>query len=140
MGITAEQVYEHISIDHDCWEWHGFHDRDGYAYLSFAQTPVHRVVFEDTFGPMPKGTQIDHLCRNTSCVNPTHLEAVTSAENIRRRVRRLPDACPRGHAYTPENTYVYSVTGHRHCRACRRMACVVADAKRRPPKRKNGRI
>lgn len=27
---------------------------------------------------------IDHLCRNRSCVNPEHLEPVTRGENIRR--------------------------------------------------------
>jgi hypothetical protein len=39
---------------------------------------------ESTVGPIPSGMQIDHLCRNTLCVNPDHMEVVTNAENGRR--------------------------------------------------------
>lgn len=35
-------------------------------------------------GPLPPGLELDHLCRNKSCVRPDHLEAVTHRENMRR--------------------------------------------------------
>ena len=66
--------------------------------------------------------QLDHLCRNTRCVNPEHLEAVTQRENILRGIgfaarQARQENCIHGHAFTPENTYVHK--GHRYCRACR---------------------
>jgi hypothetical protein len=52
-------------------------------------------------------------------VNPDHLEPVSHGENVRRGLRgRLVTHCSRGHAYTPENTFLNH--GHlRECRACR---------------------
>lgn len=35
-------------------------------------------------------------------------------------VNALKTACPQGHEYTPENTYVIPSSGSRSCRACRR--------------------
>jgi hypothetical protein len=46
---------------------------------------IHRKHYEQFKGPIPDGLEIDHTCRNTRCVNPEHLEAVTHAENLRRR-------------------------------------------------------
>ena len=84
------------------------------AYLQ-----AHRVVYEALVGPIPDGLWIDHLCRNRSCVNPDHLEPVTPKENIRRGVKskRNWTACPKGHTYTPDNTY-WRPTGQRRCRDC----------------------
>jgi hypothetical protein len=45
---------------------------------------AHRWMYEQKIGPIPKGLVIDHLCRNTRCVNPDHLEPVTRGENTRR--------------------------------------------------------
>lgn len=45
----------------------------------------------------------DHLCRNTKCVNPEHLEYVSELENIRRGkgiFNSDPDRCPNGHLYS----------------------------------------
>jgi hypothetical protein len=50
-----------------CWVWQRGKDRDGY-------------------GSIPDGLELDHLCRVTSCVNPDHIEPVTSAENTRRGI------------------------------------------------------
>jgi hypothetical protein len=34
---------------------------------------------------IPEGHEVDHLCRNPSCINPGHFELVTKNENIRRK-------------------------------------------------------
>lgn len=83
---------------------------------------VHRVMFEHHVGPVPDGMQLDHvagLCGNRNCCNPAHLEPVTASENIRRQdhANRRKTECPRGHAYTPENTRIDSA-GKRRCRQC----------------------
>jgi len=65
-----------------CWLYQGTLNKKGYAFVCgrFA----HRVMWEDRFGTIPEGREIDHLCRNRNCCNPEHLETVTHAENIRR--------------------------------------------------------
>lgn len=45
---------------------------------------AHILYYRKYKGDIPEGCEIDHLCRNTSCVNPDHLEAVSHAINIQR--------------------------------------------------------
>jgi hypothetical protein len=112
-----------------CWEWRASRDRDGYGRFRFpgCLRRSHRLAYEWLVGEIPEGLQLDHLCRNTACVNPTHLEPVTSKENTRRGLRpRLPNRavthCPQGHEYSPENTYRCPPKGWRSCRECSREA------------------
>jgi hypothetical protein len=81
------------------------------------------VAYELFVGPIPEGLELDHLCRNPSCVNPAHLEAVTHRENVRRGDLHLVFGsrthCTMGHEFTDENTYPRP-TGGRGCRECRR--------------------
>src|SRR6202030_118623 len=70
-----------------CWLWLGACNEFGYG--KFGKVKAHRFSYEREKGPIPDGLEIDHLCRNKSCVNPDHLEAVTHGEN-RRRVPHLP--------------------------------------------------
>jgi hypothetical protein len=117
-----------------CWMWNGHITRVGYGAISKGQlttsrsyemAPAHRVSYEVHVGPIPKGLEIDHLCRVRACVNPAHLEAVTHSVNVSRgtsgRVRgaehRAKTHCPRGHPYSDENTYL-NTRGHRECRTC----------------------
>lgn len=63
---------------------------------------AHRAAHELWIGAIPDGYTVDHLCHNDDllcvggrcphrrCVEPSHLEAVTSAENNRRRRQRFP--------------------------------------------------
>lgn len=104
-----------------CWLWRGSKDAKGYGAIRVSPlvcARAHRVSYELMIGPIPEGLQLDHLCFNTSCVNPAHLEPVTNAENMRRRGARTTH-CPRGHPYDQANTYI-NASGHRFCRACKR--------------------
>jgi len=71
----------------DCWEWTGsLFQGTGYAQVWADGTTRlgHRVVYELLVGPIPKGLELDHLCRVRSCVNPAHLEPVTHKVNMER--------------------------------------------------------
>jgi hypothetical protein len=45
---------------------------------------AHIRAYTETYGPIPEGWVIDHICGNKACSTPSHLEAVTLAENARR--------------------------------------------------------
>lgn len=68
-----------------CWNWVGGLDV-GYGFFTVPgrKFAAHRWAYENLVGPIPDGLHLDHLCLNTRCVNPDHLEPVTRAENTRR--------------------------------------------------------
>lgn len=80
---------------------------------------AHRVSWRIKHGRWPT-LYLDHLCRVRECVNPEHLEEVTHAENVRRSPLVNKTHCPRGHEYTPENSYFIPSTGGKMCRTCER--------------------
>lgn len=107
-----------------CWVWIGRHwFPNGYGAHRTGPgkgaRPAHVIAYEHHVGPVPDGLQLDHRCRNRACVNPDHLEPVTGSVNTLRQdhAGRRKTHCPRGHAYTPENT-ITSKDGKRRCRAC----------------------
>lgn len=117
---------DYVIQENGCWEWVGSKSR-GYGSMNWrgrSGVRAHRITYEIAKGPIPAGLCLDHLCRNTSCVNPDHLEAVTHRENVLRGAgtparHAKQTHCREGHEFTPENTYRFP-TGQRRCRTCTR--------------------
>ena len=67
-----------------CWLWTGGKMFQGYGNfgLNGKTKKAHRLAYMILKGPIPNHTELDHLCRHPSCVNPSHLEAVTHQVNI----------------------------------------------------------
>ena len=89
---------DRIDFDIDgCWLWTGARNSRGYGVLryDYRYAYAHRVAYTWLVDPASPiypgvpGTQLDHLCCVKRCVNPTHLEPVTNAENCRRHWARV---------------------------------------------------
>lgn len=111
-----------------CWNYTRAKDFLGYGKIGYLGKVIsaHRVSYMVWKGKIPDGLTIDHLCKNPSCINPDHLEAVTLRENVLRS-RRMTDNksrkthCINGHELTEENTYIIKSHYARKCRTCARV-------------------
>lgn len=71
----------------ECIVWVAARDPAGYGAFKAAdgrKVNSHRWIWEKIMGPIERGLELDHLCRNRACVNLEHLEPVTRTENVRR--------------------------------------------------------
>lgn len=118
-----DRILERVAVDaQGCWVWQrGRHKDSGYAVITVndRQRLAHRVSYETFVGPIPDGLTIDHLCRNTSCVNPEHLDPVTMRENALRgtspaAANARKTTCQEGHPFDRVDP-----TGRRICRTCK---------------------
>lgn len=123
---------QYAPAEDGCWTWLGSTDK-GYGLLglkiggTWRTVKAHRFSYELNVGPIPKGLQLDHLCRNRACVNPAHLEPVDNRTNSLRgqspvALNARATHCPKGHEYTPDNTIVKATRCGlgRECRQCGR--------------------
>lgn len=119
-----------IVNDDDCWGWPGAPSSDGYSVLTVALSGgyfhcrAHRLAFFLFRGDIQQGLVLDHLCRNRACVNPFHLEQVTSRVNVLRGIGISAEYshrtnCARGHPLCGSNLFI-DCHGRRVCLECRR--------------------
>lgn len=115
-----------------CWMWKAEKCPKGYGlFRKFGKRDrtarvAHRVSYQDRYGKIPKGKVLDHLCRVTSCVRPTHLEAVTNRVNVLRgfgpsSINARKTRCINGHRLAGKNLYVGRGTygKQRACKICK---------------------
>ena len=71
-----------------CWLWIGYKQPKGYGeFIPHRGHKVlaHRYSYELEYGPIAPGMQVDHICRQRSCVRPEHLRLVTNKRNQEHR-------------------------------------------------------
>jgi hypothetical protein len=109
--------------DDGCWLWTARKLPSGYGQFWFHGEKVyaHRWAYTYLGGmPLVPKMVIDHLCRNPSCVNPSHLEQVTNHENCVIRGTGAnyetyrTDICKRGHSMADAIVRPHG----RRCRKC----------------------
>lgn len=128
--MTDEVFWSFVDKSGDCWLWTGSTaTKTGYGKAG-RRGNAHRVAYELIKGPVPDDKQLDHLCRERLCVNPDHLEPVTTQENLLRGKTKAAEnaaktRCLRGHELTGDNVRVNiwlnkkgEIRQRRKCRAC----------------------
>lgn len=134
-----ERFWLYVYKTPGCWLWLGKRNRQGYGHFvpnaakSRGTVNAHRFAYECLVGPVPKGMQLDHLCRVEACVRPEHLEPVTPSENVRRgrttqlRLRKLERGfCDRGH-----DLAIFWNVRFKRCWACHRESAKMAGRRMR---------
>lgn len=118
-----KRFFQKIVVDKktNCWNWIGGKDQQGYGqgFYKGKRERVHRVIYALYKGKIPRGKifQLDHLCRNHSCCNPSHLELVTPQINGLRgyglqAINARKTDCKYGHTFKPQKR------GGRYCPTC----------------------
>lgn len=63
------------------------HNKDGYLRLLNRSSTgprmkmYHRITYEATHGEIPRGYEVDHICRNRACQNIRHLQLLKVSEH-----------------------------------------------------------
>lgn len=130
-----------ITADNDCWLWKAGGRVGPYGGLMMPnKRPIgaHKMAWLLTHGPIPDGLSVRHTCDIPLCCNPKHLFLGTHTDNMRdmtakgRNHQTRKTLCPRGHAYTPENTI--HPRGNPNWRWCRTCAAAAKTKHRRQQK------
>lgn len=118
ISIFCKRLPEFASLI-DCWPIQT-RRKDGYATFGdrsvFSELYAHRIVWNEVFGPIPVGWEVDHACHTRNCVNPLHLRACPLAENRRWAPWGKATECPHGH------TKADNKAGRLFCPECTRLA------------------
>lgn len=128
-----DRFWEKVNKGDGCWVWTAA-TAQGYGTFRLADGPMigaHRWAYEQEYGAIPAGLQVDHTCHNQDevclggvtclhrlCVRPAHLRVASPRVNTlagkslaAKNVRKTH--CPQGHPYD-----MLRERGGRECRRC----------------------
>jgi len=80
-----EWFFNQKQVENECWLWTGVRIKGGYGMLSVKGQRVlaHRFSLSLRLKrPISSGLEVRHMCHNTSCINPDHLEEGTHIQNM----------------------------------------------------------
>lgn len=85
-ATDAERFWVKVDKSGDCWQWTGA-TTNGYGVfrLNGAARLAHRVAYAWANGPVPNGSEVDHMCFNRGCVRPSHLRLLSHSLNGQNR-------------------------------------------------------
>lgn len=89
--VTVRSISDYcIDPDTDCWNWNKATLR---GYPISGNIKPHRLYYARANGPIPPDHDVHHVCHNTRCINPDHLEALHKCkhrgDHLRERKRFL---------------------------------------------------
>lgn len=127
MLTEEERFWAKVEKTDNCWVWKASVGSHGYGQFVPTHGRIvlaHRFAYELLIGTIPEGKQLDHLCRNRTCVNPLHMEPVTQRENLLRGDTIISRClqkthCPQGHPLDGDNLDPFFLRrGWRQCKTC----------------------
>lgn len=127
----VETFWKHVDRsggDNACWPWTSWMNSKGYGKFKLCgwHSSAHRIAYAVTHGEIPEGYDIDHICNNRACCNPSHLQAISHRENVLRSENTIAGRqsrqthCKRGHPLSGDNLLMEG--NKRFCRECKRLA------------------
>jgi len=82
-----ERLLKRVRKTETCWLWEGATDGKyghiGRGSHAAGNEKVHRVMWAETYGPIPAGLKVLHRCDIMLCVRPTHLFLGTQSDNMK---------------------------------------------------------
>jgi hypothetical protein len=116
-GKAIDRFYFMIDKTNTCWNWKGSLDKGGYGRIADDEgwnDMAHRWSYKNFVGDIPDGLVLDHICKNTKCVNPKHLRPVTHKQNIidygvsnASFLNSQKTHCIHNHELSLDNIYIY---------------------------------
>lgn len=93
-ATAEESLRERSERRGKCLIWTGTKNQKGYGRLANRGRleSAHRVAYELSTGPIPAGMEIDHICFDRACIEPSHLRIVSRSQNSQHRRGAQPNS------------------------------------------------